>query len=67
MSRIIVTTWGSLGDLHPMIALCLGLRDRGHDIVLATTETYRNKIKALGLQFHAIRPNLPEEDGRAHV
>ncbi|MGD1896640.1 MAG: glycosyltransferase [Phormidesmis sp.] len=61
MSRIIVTTWGSLGDLHPMIALSLGLRDRGHDIVLATIETYRNKIKALGLQFHAIRPNLPED------
>ena len=38
MSRIVLTTWGSLGDLHQMIALSLELRDRGHDIVLATTE-----------------------------
>ncbi|MGD1953439.1 MAG: glycosyltransferase [Leptolyngbyaceae cyanobacterium] len=59
MSRIILTTWGSLGDLHPIVALCLGLRDRGHDIVLATTEDYRTKVESLGLEFHAIRPALP--------
>ncbi|MEL6384076.1 MAG: glycosyltransferase, partial [Cyanobacteria bacterium J06626_18] len=61
MSRIILTTWGSLGDLHPMIALSLGLRDRGHDIVLATTEEYRKKVEALGLEFHAIRPEAPTD------
>ncbi|MEO1519246.1 MAG: glycosyltransferase [Cyanobacteria bacterium J06633_2] len=60
MSRIILTTWGSLGDLHPMIALSLSLRDRGHDIVLATAESYRIKVESLGLEFHAIRPDLPE-------
>lgn len=61
MSRIILATWGSLGDLHPLIALGLNLRARGHSIVFATTEGYRNKIESLGLQFHAIRPNLPED------
>ncbi|MEM8504391.1 MAG: glycosyltransferase [Cyanobacteria bacterium P01_D01_bin.1] len=61
MSRIVLTTWGSLGDLHPIIALSLGLQDRGHDVVLATTEDYRKKAEALGIAFHAIRPNLPED------
>jgi rhamnosyltransferase subunit B len=61
VSRIILATWGSLGDLHPFIALGLNLRDRGHDIVLATTEGYRTKVESLGLQFHAIRPDLPED------
>ncbi|NER79536.1 MAG: glycosyltransferase family 1 protein [Leptolyngbya sp. SIO1D8] len=61
MSRIVLTTWGSLGDLHPMIALSLSLRDRGHDVVLATTEGYRTKVESLGLEFHAIRPDLPED------
>ncbi|MEM8505181.1 MAG: glycosyltransferase [Cyanobacteria bacterium P01_D01_bin.1] len=61
MSRIILTTWGSLGDLHPMLALSLELRDHGHDVVLATTESYQNEIKSLGLKFHAIRPSLPED------
>ncbi|MBE9102669.1 glycosyltransferase [Vacuolonema iberomarrocanum] len=60
MSRIVLTTWGSLGDLHPIIALSLGLRDRGHEVVLATTEGYRTKVESLGLEFHAIRPDLPE-------
>ncbi|MEM1251528.1 MAG: glycosyltransferase [Cyanobacteria bacterium P01_H01_bin.21] len=61
MSRIVLTTWGSLGDLHPIVALCLGLRDRGHDIVLATTEDYRIRVESLGLEFHAIRPALPTD------
>nr|WP_228025092.1 glycosyltransferase [cf. Phormidesmis sp. LEGE 11477] len=56
-----MTTWGSLGDLHPILALGLELRDRGHSIVLATTESYRNKIESLGLEFRAIRPSLPED------
>jgi rhamnosyltransferase subunit B len=40
MSRIVVTTIGSLGDLHPMIAIGLELRDRGHEIVFATLKDY---------------------------
>lgn len=61
MSRIILATWGSLGDLHPIIALSLSLRDRGHSIVVATTEGYRTQVESLGLNFHAIRPALPED------
>jgi UDP:flavonoid glycosyltransferase YjiC (YdhE family) len=62
VSRILLATWGSLGDLHPMIALALELRDRGHNIVFATTEDYYAKIESLGFPFHAIRPNLQDKD-----
>jgi rhamnosyltransferase subunit B len=63
MSRIVVTTLGSLGDLHPYIALGLGLRDRGHDVTIATVEYYRVKIESLGLKFHPIRPDsIDRED-----
>ncbi|MEL6899564.1 MAG: glycosyltransferase [Cyanobacteria bacterium J06606_4] len=61
MTRIVLTTWGSLGDLHPMLALGLALRDRGHSVVLATPESYRSKIESLGLEFHPIRPDLPDD------
>ncbi|MGF1478048.1 MAG: glycosyltransferase [Cyanophyceae cyanobacterium] len=61
MSRIILTTWGSLGDLHPILALSLGLRDHYHDVVVATTEVYRTQVEALGLEFQSIRPDLPED------
>src|SRR6516165_4647043 len=55
--RIVLTVIGSLGDLHPSIAIALGLKARGHEAVLATGECYRGKIEALGLGFHPIRPD----------
>ncbi len=62
MSRIVVTTLGSLGDLHPKIAIALELRQRGHDVVFATHHTYRSQIVDLGLEFREIRPDLPPID-----
>ncbi len=55
--RILITTWGSFGDLHPYVALALGLRARGHEAIVATGECYRRKIEALGLGFRALRPD----------
>jgi UDP:flavonoid glycosyltransferase YjiC (YdhE family) len=55
--RIVVTTFGSLGDLHPYLALAFGLRARGHDVIVATGECYRRKIEALGLGFAVVRPD----------
>jgi UDP:flavonoid glycosyltransferase YjiC (YdhE family) len=57
MSRIVLATIGSLGDLHPMIAIGIGLRDRGHDIMFATIKDYQTKIESLGFKFHSIRPD----------
>ena len=58
--RIVLTTFGSLGDLHPYIALALELHARGHSPVLATSGAYRAKVEALGIGFHAVRPELPD-------
>src|SRR3954470_20650299 len=55
--RIVLTAVGSLGDLHPYIALALGLKARGHEAVLATSACYRRKVEALGLGFRAMRPD----------
>src|SRR5579864_3699704 len=54
--RIVLSTIGSLGDLHPVMALALGLQARGHDVVLAASEFYRDKITAAGLEFSPLRP-----------
>ncbi|MUL38762.1 glycosyltransferase [Gloeocapsopsis dulcis] len=69
MSRIVLTTIGSFGDLHPKIAIALELRKRGHDVVFATHKEYQDKIEALGFEFHRMRPdntalNDPEEMAR---
>ena len=49
MPRIVLATLGSLGDLHPNIALGIELKRRGHDAVIASWEGYREKADALGL------------------
>jgi UDP:flavonoid glycosyltransferase YjiC (YdhE family) len=56
--RVVLTTIGSLGDLHPYVAVGRELRSRGHGVTLATSEVYRDKVEALGLGFHPIRPDL---------
>jgi len=60
--RIVLTMFGSLGDLHPYMALALGLRDRGHEVVIATSEAYREKIEGAGLGFFPVRPDLLPPD-----
>jgi rhamnosyltransferase subunit B len=56
--NFLLTTLGSLGDLHPYIAVGLGLRARGHAVTIATSEVYRQKVEGEGLGFHPMRPDL---------
>ncbi|MFI5379878.1 MAG: glycosyltransferase, partial [Tepidisphaerales bacterium] len=35
MARILIFALGSAGDVHPMIALALSLRERGHEVAFA--------------------------------
>ncbi len=58
MPRFLLATFGSLGDLHPVFALALELRRRGHTAVVATSEPYRARVTALGLPFAPLRPDL---------
>ena len=58
MARIILNTFGSLGDLHPFLAVAMGLRQRGHDAVIATSEVYRQKVVAEGVGFAPVRPDV---------
>lgn len=64
MAKIVLATFGSLGDLHPMLALAIELQRRGHKIVINTLEVYREKIDALGFEFFPMRPDLNPEDDR---
>ena len=60
--RIVISTFGSFGDIHPYIAIALELKARGHSPVIATSEVYREKMDALGLELHALRPDVPSYD-----
>ena len=60
MARIILNTFGSFGDLHPYLALGIGLKQRGHQAVIATSEVYRAKAEGEGLEFQPVRPDVGE-------
>jgi UDP:flavonoid glycosyltransferase YjiC (YdhE family) len=58
VKRILLATTGSLGDLHPFIAIGLELRSRGHAVTLATSNFYRSKVEQTGLKFAPMGPHL---------
>jgi UDP:flavonoid glycosyltransferase YjiC (YdhE family) len=60
--RIVLATLGTLGDVHPYLAIAIELQARGHRPVLATSEYHRQKIESAGIEFRAIRPDISLED-----
>lgn len=60
--RIVIATIGSLGDLHPCLALALELMRRGHRVTIATTPYYRAKVEGLGIEFYSMRPDWNPTD-----
>lgn len=61
MARILIVTYGSLGDIYPAIALARGLQARGHEATLATSEPHRATITSAGVRFCPVRPDLSVE------
>ncbi len=60
MARVVLTTFGSLGDLHPFLALACELAARGHRPLLATHGSYRERVEAAGIEHHPVRPDLAD-------
>jgi len=60
--RIVISTFGSYGDVHPYMAIALELKRRGHQPVVATSEVYREKMNAAGIELVAVRPDMPSYD-----
>lgn len=58
--HIVIATLGSLGDLHPFLALGVALQQRGHRVSIATSADYEDRISAAGLGFRHMRPDMPD-------
>jgi len=56
--RIVFATFGSLGDLHPYLAVARELVSRGHRPLIATFEEYRGAVEAAGVEFSPMRPGM---------
>lgn len=54
MARIALLSWGSHGDVAPFVALALGLRTAGHEVVLGAQPYHAAFVARYGLHFHAL-------------
>ena len=60
--RIVFATFGSLGDLNPVLAVGRELSARGHRVTVASSSSHREGVEAAGLVFHPTRPSLSPDD-----
>ncbi len=76
MRKIVLVTMGSLGDLHPFIAIGLALQRRGFRVVMGVPEDHVAKTRAAGLEADAVvggfetiraRLGLSEQDAARRI
>lgn len=58
--KITIITIGTRGDIQPYIALGVGLKKAGYDIILATCENFRHFVEDFELKFHPVRVDFSE-------
>ena len=61
-ARILITSFGSYGDVNPYVGLALALRARGHEPVIATSAFYKGYVEREGIEFRAVRPDANPND-----
>jgi rhamnosyltransferase subunit B len=65
--RYVFTSFGSFGDIHPYIPLCLELQRMDQQVLFVTSEYYREKITRLGIDFAPSAPVAPDLKANPHL
>lgn len=60
MRRILLTTFGSYGDLHPYIGMAKVLKAHGYGVTIATHSEYQEQVERIGADFVPVKPGLEE-------
>ena len=63
--KIAITTVGTRGDLQPYIALGLGLKSSGHEVLIVSAKNEESFVRNYGLDFYALDVDIQKimEDG----
>ncbi|SHE88403.1 sterol 3beta-glucosyltransferase [Desulfacinum infernum DSM 9756] len=56
--KVLVATYGSRGDVQPYVALGKGLQAAGHEVIVATSERFRDFVVAHGLPYGFLSDKL---------
>ena len=62
MIRILLNPWGSLGDLHPFLAIGSALRKAGAEVTIATMKLYERTVKDQGFAYLQVGPHFCPND-----
>ncbi len=65
--HVLIATVGSFGDLHPYLAIAIGLKQRGHQVTLASSTFYREKVESEGIRFVSIPPDISAIEHDAEI
>jgi rhamnosyltransferase subunit B len=60
--RIVLTSWGSHGDVYPYLGIALELKARGHEPVLAVPEYFRSLVEGEGIAYRPVGPHFDPSD-----
>ena len=60
MANIGIFTYGTRGDVQPYIALALGLIEKGHEVLVAAPENFKDLVEDYGIKFHPLYGNAEE-------
>ncbi|NNE65351.1 MAG: glycosyltransferase family 1 protein [Pyrinomonadaceae bacterium] len=58
--KVLVLTIGSRGDVQPYLALAKGLKDAGHEVLLATASSFEEFVTREGVDFFPMSNGLVE-------
>lgn len=58
LMRVLITTWGSLGDIYPYLAVADELNKRNAIVTIACNTHHQALIESKGHTFRAIRPHF---------
>lgn len=56
--RILVGGFGTRGDVQPMLALAVALRERGHAVTVCAPPDFEQWTRDLGLTYHAVGESM---------
>lgn len=63
----VFSTCAARGDVFPYLAIGRELRNRGHRVLIASSESYRGATEKIGLEFRAVRPDSPQGEAARHL
>ena len=65
--KIAITTVGTRGDLQPYIALGLGLKEAGHEVLIVSAKNEESFVRNYGLDFYALDVDIQKIMERGDV